>query len=712
MKARYFFYVLLLIMCAFVPFEQSWTWTSGSGSGSDSGSGSFSPPCVEWGSWTVGQSTGSGDAKKTTFITNSEETNGVKIAVKYCAKQPDKSVASIKKFDFKITMNNGFDVEKSVKSTSGPAASDLSPNTTFSIEAKLKGPQDTAKAKKCDGQNGRKNVPMKVTVTFTGVYSTDPNNQKQVTLTKTWTQDGVDLIRQEYVDMTPPDARAELPVPSYGDFVTTISGNGTDRWNTGHYGYMIDDSLKDKKASWLAKVNEYRKSKNLSVVTDNAFKVNSAYRNPYHQRFHVLAPYTASFHSRHCYGDAMDIKTFDVDGDNEVEQKKLRIPKGSTAAQKATLRADAKKNSDDAVELELAAQAAEAKWWGSWEYYSTHTHADWTARGWAKWPPKNGTVYSKPCPGPSGTDNTSTSLTTSTTVACDMQKANNCDVMVSSSTEHYVTCPDSKCGDSYWSCDSYDYDEHRLRTCTWERLPLGAPCGKSWRSCEYTPEKISGTQYSVRSPKCVTDPNGTRHCAENGVKTAPSNEDNTPDQNVPISPVYHSCGIHQTHESGNHSLQASCSETDSQGQYCTETNYYACQYHTHQYPALITGACGHSYTASSSYSHRSESCPTNSNGDSCSSGSYYVCKSHSHQYPPPKRTCWRADCDVEVTNAADHKAACGSGNHSYWPGCPDLSVRWWHQRTTHAEITCKRCGVKFRPCSNTKTCKNGWGHKK
>ncbi len=142
------------------------------------------------------------------------------------------------------------------------------------------------------------------------------------------------------------------------------------------------------------------------------------------------------------------------------------------------------------------------------------------------------------------------------------------------------------------------------------------------------------------------------------------------------------------------------------------TNFYACQSHTHQYPALISGACGHSYTASASYSHRLETCPTNANGDSCTSGSYYVCQSHTHVYPAPTITCWRGDCPEVVSDTADHKEACGSGDHSYWPRCPDLSIRWWHTRSTHQLRPCGRCGVQFRQCSNTNTCRNGWKHRK
>ncbi len=153
--------------------------------------------------------------------------------------------------------------------------------------------------------------------------------------------------------------------------------------------------------------------------------------------------------------------------------------------------------------------------------------------------------------------------------------------------------------------------------------------------------------------------------------------------------VYESCSALHAHyacDGADHSLQASCSETDSHGQSCTVTNFYACQSHTHQYPALISGACGHSYTASSSYSHRSETCPTNSHGDSCTIGSYYVCKSHTHQYPEPTISCGRSACQETVSSTNEHRATCVAG-HLYWT-CKPYDVHW------HQLRTCKRSGCR------------------
>ena len=281
-------------------------------------------PCVRWGDWTIGQSTGSGNTLATTFIANSEKTACVKVNVKYCENQSSAYVYPIERFDFEITMNNGFTVRKQVETTSGPDASEFSSDTTFSVDAMLAGPADTETIGSCNGLNGRDNTPMAVTIKFKG-YSSDFENPV-VTHTKTWTQDTVDMLRQEYVDMTPPGSRAELPVPAREEFKSEdqfnleISSNDVDDWNTGHYTYMIDDGLKAKKDAWLSEVNEYRKANKKAVFSDRDFKVNSAYRNPYHQRFHV----EGSFHSRHCYGNALDVETLDVDGDGgKPEQVKV-----------------------------------------------------------------------------------------------------------------------------------------------------------------------------------------------------------------------------------------------------------------------------------------------------------------------------------------------------------------------------------------------------
>lgn len=163
------------------------------------------------------------------------------------------------------------------------------------------------------------------------------------------------------------------------------------------------------------------------------------------------------------------------------------------------------------------------------------------------------------------------------------------------------------------------------------------------------------------------------------------------------APSLHVCGVHPSSQSGDHSLQASCSETDSYGQSCTVTSFYACQSHTHQYPALITGACGHTYTSGSAYNHRSVTCPTNSHGDSCILGTSYFCSPHTHQYPAPTISCGRAACKQTVSSPNEHRETCAAG-HRWW-SCNQGNYNWNYNH--HRVRTCRRagCGQSWQRCT-------------
>lgn len=53
-------------------------------------------------------------------------------------------------------------------------------------------------------------------------------------------------------------------------------------------------------------------------------------------------------------------------------------------------------------------------------------------------------------------------------------------------------------------------------------------------------------------------------------------------ENTPSTPSYHVCGVHLTSVAGDHSMQASCTGTDSNGNDCDVINFYACDGHTHE----------------------------------------------------------------------------------------------------------------------------------
>ncbi len=117
------------------------------------------------------------------------------------------------------------------------------------------------------------------------------------------------------------------------------------------------------------------------------------------------------------------------------------------------------------------------------------------------------------------------------------------------------------------------------------------------------------------------------------ITSVPNNIITTPPDTTP-SPSMHACGVHETSVSGDHSaascgtsghyncdgsdhsLQASCTSTDSNGSSCTVTGFYACASpHTHQYPTpdpnTATCANGHTYNPNntSQYNrHRTRTC--------------------------------------------------------------------------------------------------------
>ncbi len=176
---------------------------------------------------------------------------------------------------------------------------------------------------------------------------------------------------------------------------------------------------------------------------------------------------------------------------------------------------------------------------------------------------------------------------------------------------------------------------------------------------------------------------------------APDSPTTTPD-----STTYHACGVHEDWQSGDHSLQASCSETDSHGQSCTVTNFYACQSHTHQYPALISGACGHSYTASSSYSHRLETCPTNSHGDSCTTGSYYACQSHTHSYPDPTPKLHACGIHTGLPSySSSHRLYTHTCGHTFYK-CQHIKEKHYKRRCTHKNSKGRGCRTYYFICNH------------
>ena len=207
------------------------------------------------------------------------------------------------------------------------------------------------------------------------------------------------------------------------------------------------------------------------------------------------------------------------------------------------------------------------------------------------------------------------------------------------SNDHVVPCKGS-CGDMVGPdrVDSY----HGI-VCETEARWIG--CGQTYRSCNATDRQAHSR--SILGDICPQAPSSSTS------PVVPPPPIPTP----PPSPTYHACGEHETTVSGDHSLQASCTSTDSNGNYCTVTNFYACSQHTHSYPDPLV-ACAHS------------------------------------------------NCTEMVSSRTSHRTQCGSGQHYYWPGCPN-NTNWWSQDSTHALKTCRYSECRqtwYRCLTNTPIC--------
>lgn len=155
------------------------------------------------------------------------------------------------------------------------------------------------------------------------------------------------------------------------------------------------------------------------------------------------------------------------------------------------------------------------------------------------------------------------------------------------------------------------------------------------------------------------------HDFVDGIGTYPviePEETTTTTNNNNSGTVSYACGNHSgdSSDSSSHALQASCSSTDSNGNTCTVTNFYACDSHTHSYPAA----------------------------------------------PPPTPAlveCAHGNCSEMVSSRTSHRTACGSGSHYYWPGCPN-NTNNWSQDSTHELRTCRRsgCGQTWRRCTSSR----------
>ena len=242
-------------------------------------------------------------------------------------------------------------------------------------------------------------------------------------------------------------------------------------------------------------------------------------------------------------------------------------------------------------------------------------------------------------------------------------------------SSHRSTCKGTaSCGDGYWTCEGTESGgtaRHQLRTCKIQGLQWNSgtssydrvTCNMAYRNCDNPGGRCfngssAGNQPHNDNPPLVTDntPNCsgcTSHCS------SPCSCSTFGTCNGTVStPSYHACGEHETSVSGDHSLQSSCSSTDANGNSCTVTSFYACDNHSHTYPAPpppTTVACdGASYTgcsgAPSRTAHYVPSC-SNCRND------YWTCSQWAYRHTETK-PCKRSGCDASPTPCQNGPRAC------------------------------------------------------
>ena len=168
---------------------------------------------------------------------------------------------------------------------------------------------------------------------------------------------------------------------------------------------------------------------------------------------------------------------------------------------------------------------------------------------------------------------------------------------------------------------------------------------------------------------------------------------------TPTTPVMAACGVHETTVSGDHSWIIPPCGDDTHAM-------YACQ-------------------VTSSHSTLQASCSaTNSYGDGCSVSGFYACQNHSHQFPTRVR-CRRSACTEMVLSDLEHRTTChyGRTSHYYWTCNPDdvemhktrtctrikVVRQVWVAKRNRYEARWGVCGESFANCNRRSTCKNAYG---
>ncbi len=596
--------VFLFIFCVF-------TFNSVTGGGVE--------PDLIFTSWQAGQGVkgGPSDAKDfkevwKTFITDTETTCKLNVTVGYAKKQPANAY-KLHRYEWEVTadiLHPGLpkaELKKQIFRFVGKQSQEgdtgntgttfrYSGNGTLSEHWHPTG-TDEEKQTYCVNYEGNKQPQrgrsLSITVKFIGYYGTDPNDEKKTEIELPLATDITDQMRQEYLDQ-------KRLVPARGEFLDD-PGNKSP-YNHGHYEKLMDGGLAAYRLAWLAKCNElWRQCSESHNCTHNKVvnkKIKIVCKPPNcpekgctHKAiakltledFEIKSAYRHPHHNDyHAVGTALHgLHQYGYALD-------ITTPDIDGDGKPEQVKND-RASSPDGAAMSDAAYAAGADWCRSWEKYKTITHADWRfdykkAVGAKNWPPainSSGQLLSKTSPEDS-TPTTPPNTPTPTPIP----------------TPTPTPTPPSTIT---YACSVHSGGESGASSHVWS----SAPCGDATHAgylCQ-----INASDHEWVSESC------------------------------PSLHAHYEC------DGTDHSLQASCSVTNSRGDTCTVTSFYACASHTHQYPAR----------------------------------------------------CARSACAQIVSHRLEHRQTCSAG-HTYWTCISGAT----HDHTT--VFTCRRpgCGVTFTRCIN------------
>ena len=239
------------------------------------------------------------------------------------------------------------------------------------------------------------------------------------------------------------------------------------------------------------------------------------------------------------------------------------------------------------------------------------------------------------------------------------------------------------CGRSYYTCSTIDEAAHRSRTCKTWVVSSQDVCGQTYRNC-----MGHGAPHQSSTNTSHSDDAGSGTSTTNQQVVAPPTPTPTP------TTVTYTCGIH----SGSASSESSDHSTTVSGY---SGSFYECQSHQ-------TFGCGHTDLSDNASTHSQTYCyDTNANGDTCEIGNYYACQTHTCDFPAIAcgSRSW-TNCMASVSSSTQHYvASCSNCTASYW-SCNPRHGSVNHE-VTH---TCTRsgCGATYTNCTKGDgTCSGG-----